>query len=128
MSTNLNNSYQNALRNMLSLSLTMYFDNLWSLNTSLKNNFATCATLYYEDMEKKFANLVNRSTTTYMQSMPCTLGKPVMKSMDMLSHFYFGMGNGCSNPTWDGSTLTCSNDKSHTPSHASIHHPLGPSK
>jgi hypothetical protein len=97
MQTNLNNSSQNAPRNLLSLSLTMYFDNPWSLNTYLKNNHATCAMLYYEDMENKCANLVNRLTNTYMQSFPCTFGRPVMNSMDTFSHLCFGMGNGYNN-------------------------------
>jgi hypothetical protein len=97
--TNLNNSYQNASRNLLCLSLTMYFNNPWSLNTSLENKYATCAALYYEGMVNTCANLVNRSTTTYMQSPPCIFSRPVMKSMDTLSHFFSGMGNDCSNPT-----------------------------
>jgi hypothetical protein len=64
-------------------------------------------------MEKKCANLVNRSTTTYIQSLPWTFGNPVIKSIDMLSHFCSRMGNGCSNPA-DGSALTCYIDKSLT--------------
>jgi hypothetical protein len=99
MPSNLNNSYQNALRNVFSLSLKIYFKNPWILNTSLKNNFTTYATLFSKDMQNKFLNLVNQLTTTYMQYLPCTLGKHMMKSMDILFHSFFGMGNGCSNPT-----------------------------
>jgi hypothetical protein len=84
---NLNNSCQNALRNMMSLSLIIYLDNPWSLNTSLKKNYVTFFALYSEDMENKCANLVNRLTTTYIQSLPWTFGKPVIKSIDMFSHF-----------------------------------------
>jgi hypothetical protein len=59
MIANLNNSFQNALSKLLSLSLTMYFGNPWSLNTSLKNNYATCEALYSKEMVKKCVNLVN---------------------------------------------------------------------
>jgi hypothetical protein len=96
--SNLKKSCQNALRNLLSLSLTMYFDNPWSLNTSLKNNSAIGFSLYYEDMEKKCEKFFNRSTTTYMQSLFNTFGRPVMKSMYTLSHFFSRMGKVCNNP------------------------------
>ena len=33
-----------------------------------------------------------------MQCLPFTMGNPVMKSIDMLSHFPSGMGRGCNNP------------------------------
>ena len=33
-----------------------------------------------------------------MQSFPKDLRKPVMKSIDILSHFFSGMGSGCNKP------------------------------
>ena len=42
--------------------------------------------------------LVSRSTITYIASWFCwDLGNPTMKSIDMCSHFHWGMGNGCYN-------------------------------
>jgi hypothetical protein len=96
--TNLNNSCQNILMNLLSLSLIMVLGRPCSLNTSLKNNSATCVALKSVAMEKKCENFVNLSTTTKIKSFPCSLGKPVMKSMDILSHLCSGMGRGCNSP------------------------------
>jgi hypothetical protein len=93
--SNLKKSCENTLRNLLSRSLTMYFNNPWSLNTFLKNNSAIGFFMYYEDMEKKCEKFVNRSTTTYMQSLFHTFGRPVMKSMYTLSHFFSRMGKVC---------------------------------
>jgi hypothetical protein len=81
--------------NLLSLSLIMVLGRPCSLNTSLKNNSATCAALKSVAMEKKCANFVNLSTTMKMQSVPCALGKLMMKSMDILSHLCSRMGRGC---------------------------------
>ena len=96
---NLNNSCQNVLMNLLSLSLIMVFGMPCNLKTSLKNSLATCVVLKSMAMEKKCANFINLSTTTKMQSFPCALGKMVMKSMDILSHLCFGMGKDCNSPT-----------------------------
>ena len=65
---------------------------------SLKNNLATCEAVYQAKMAKKWAYFVNWSTTTKMQSLPYTMGNPVMKSIEMLSHFSSRMGNDCNNP------------------------------
>jgi hypothetical protein len=96
--TNLNSSCQNVLMNLLSLSPTMVLGRPCNLKISLKNSSATCAALKSVAMEKKCANFVNLSTTTKIQSFPCVFGNPVMKSMDMLSHLFSGMGKGCSSP------------------------------
>ncbi|MFS8018619.1 hypothetical protein Hanom_Chr15g01394131 [Helianthus anomalus] len=46
-------------------------------------------------MAKKCADLVNRSTITQMVSFPrWDLGRPVTKSMEICSHFHFGI-SGC---------------------------------
>jgi hypothetical protein len=96
--TSVDNSCQKVLMNLLSSSLTMVLGKPCSLKTSLKNKSVTCAALHFVVMEKKCANLVNLSTTTKIQSLPCALGNPVMKSMDMLSNLCSGMGSGCNNP------------------------------
>lgn len=51
--TNLNNSYHKALINLLSLSLTIYFDNPCNLKISLKNNSTIYSALNFEEMAKK---------------------------------------------------------------------------
>ena len=56
------------------------------------------AELKYDVTEKKWVNFFNLSTTTYMQSLPKYLGKPVMKSIEILSYFCSGMGNGFNKP------------------------------
>jgi hypothetical protein len=84
--------------NLLSLSLMMVLGRPCSLNTSLKNNLATCATLKSVAMGKKCEKFVNLSTTTKMKSFPYALGNPVMKSMDILSHLCSGIGKGCNSP------------------------------
>ena len=88
------NSCQNVLMNLLSLSLMMVLGRPCSLNTSLKNNSATCVALKSVAMGKKCENFVNLSTTMKIQSFPYALGNPVMKSMDMLSHLCSRIGKG----------------------------------
>ncbi|KAJ0704367.1 hypothetical protein HanPI659440_Chr14g0561951 [Helianthus annuus] len=46
----------------------------------------------------KWPNLVNLSTTTMIESLPCTLGSPPMKSMEISEKICFGTGKGCSKP------------------------------
>ena len=77
----------------------MVFGRPCNLKTSLKNSLATYAALKSMAMEKKCANFVNLSTTMKMQSFPCVLGNPVMKSMDIISHLCSVMGKGCNSPT-----------------------------
>jgi hypothetical protein len=49
----LNSSFQNALRNLLAMSLTINLGKEWSLNISLKNKSTTYVTFYSKDMENK---------------------------------------------------------------------------
>jgi hypothetical protein len=72
-------------------------------------------------MENKCANLVNRSTTTYIQSLPWTFGNPVINSIYILPISALGWEMVVV-IMWDGFSLTCSTQTSHTLSHASIHH------
>jgi hypothetical protein len=84
--------------NLLSLSLMMVLGSPCSLNTSLKNNSATCVALKFVAMGKKCANFLKLSTTMKMKSFPCALGNPVMKSMDILSHLCSRIGRGYNSP------------------------------
>lgn len=94
-----NSFVQKILMNCLSRSLTMFRGSSCRWKTSLKNNSATCAAWNSEEMAKKCVYFVNLSTTTKIQSFPFTLGSPVMKSIQILSHLCFGVGSGCNNPT-----------------------------
>ncbi|MFS7963366.1 hypothetical protein Hanom_Chr08g00737231 [Helianthus anomalus] len=64
--------------------------------------------LFISLMARKCADLVSRSTITQMVSFPrWDLGRLVMKSMEICSHFHSGISGCCSRP--DGfwySTLT----------------------
>jgi len=62
-----------------------------------KNKWATCVAWKSEEMTKKCAYFVSLSTTTKIQSFLFTLGNPVMKSIEILSHFCSSIGKGCSN-------------------------------
>jgi hypothetical protein len=84
--------------NLLSLSLTMVLGRPCNLEISLRNSLTTYVALKSVAMEKKCANFVNLSTNTKMQSFPYALDNLVMKSMDMLSHFFYGMDKGCNSP------------------------------
>jgi hypothetical protein len=126
----MNNSCQNVLMNLLSLSLIMVLGRQCNLNTSLKNNSATYVALKSVAMEKKCANFVNLSITTKMKSFPCALGNPVMKSMDILSHLCSGICRGCNSPagcmcsslfSWHVvHSLTCLITSSFRPFHANL--------
>ena len=79
-----------------------------NLKNSLKNSSASCDIVKDLVIEKKWSNLVSLSTTKNMKSLPRTFSKPMMKSMEMLSHFCFGIGNGCKRPAiWLCSTFFC---------------------
>jgi hypothetical protein len=50
-------------------------------------------------MGMKWADLVKRSTMTHIELYPCEVrGKPIMKSMQMFSHFHSGMLKSCRFP------------------------------
>ena len=90
--------HQKPPMKLLFRSLTIAFRRPCNLKTSLKNKSVNCAIVYRVDIENKCAYFVSRSTTTKMQSLPCTVGNPVTKSIEMLSHFPSGMGRGCNKP------------------------------
>jgi hypothetical protein len=76
----------------------MVLGNPCNLKNSLKKISATCAALKSVAMGKKCANFINLSTTPKMQYLPYALGIPMIKSMEIVSHFFSGMGSGCSSP------------------------------
>jgi hypothetical protein len=86
--------------NLLSLSLIKVLGRPCSLNTSLKNNSATCVALKSMAMGKKCANFINLSTTMKMQSFPYALGNPLMESMDILSQLCSRIGRGYNSHAW----------------------------
>jgi hypothetical protein len=67
-------------------SLKLYFMNISAMLIDLKVDFT----------EIKCADLLSLLITTMIESF-CFLflGKPIIKSSDMVSHFHSGTGNGC---------------------------------
>jgi hypothetical protein len=56
-------------------------------------------TLYVMAMGMKWADLVKRSTMTHIKLYPREVrGKPIIKSMQMFSHFHSGIFKGCRFP------------------------------
>ena len=94
-----NNSFQKEDVNFTSLSeitilgipcsLKIYFINISVMFIVLKVEFTGI----------KCTDLLSLSITTIIESF-CfrVLGKPVIKSSDIVSHFHSGMGNGCNRP------------------------------
>ena len=84
-----NDSFQNLEVNFASLSDTIFFGTPCNLPTSQMN---TCATSLAENVEftgMKYATFVNLCTITMMESCCLiVLDNPVMKSMEMTSHFH----------------------------------------
>jgi hypothetical protein len=67
-------------------SLNIYFSNMLEIYISLQVDFTRI----------KRESLLKLSTTTIMASFFLVdLGNPVMKSMEMVSHFQSGIGRGC---------------------------------
>ena len=70
----------------------MDIGNPWSLSTSFKNTIATSSVVKGLLSAKKWAYLVNLSITTMMVSQPLALGNPLIKSTEILVHWYCGIG------------------------------------
>jgi hypothetical protein len=93
----------------VSLSDTISLGIPCSLNISFMNMLVISIALQVDLTGIKWADLLNLSTTTMMASFCLVdVGNPVMKSMEMVSHFHFGIGRGCKNSagSWC-SALTC---------------------
>jgi hypothetical protein len=72
-------------------------------------NSAYCLTLYLVPTGMKWANFIRQSTITHIESCSHEVrGKPIIKSMQMSSHFHSGILKGCSFPVglkWSALTL-----------------------
>jgi hypothetical protein len=92
-----------SLSNMISLGIPC------SLNISFMNILAISIALQVDLTGIKWADLLNLSSTTMMASFCLVeVGNPVMKSMEMVSHFHSGIGRGCNNHVGCRcSALTC---------------------
>ena len=92
------NSFQNLEVNFASLSDINFFRTPCNMTMSLINTYATSLVEYVVLNGMKFSTFVNLSTTTIKKSC-CLyiLGKIVMKSMEMTSHFHYGIKIRCSN-------------------------------
>ena len=70
-----------------------------SLNISCMNTWAISIALQVDLTGMKWEDFLNLSTTTMMASFCLVkVGNPVMKSMEMVSHFHYGIGRGCNDP------------------------------
>ena len=81
----------------------------WRQTIRLTYNLASLSVEYIFLMGKKWTVFVNLSTITQMASYPLDVrGKPLTKSMAIMSHFHSGMGYCCNNPEglWC-SSFTC---------------------
>jgi hypothetical protein len=91
--------FQKLEVNFVSLSDMISFVIPCSLNISFMNTWAISISLQVDLIGMKWADLLNLSITTIMASFCLVdVGNPVMKSMEMVSHFHSGMGKGCNNP------------------------------
>lgn len=76
----------------------MAFGIPWSLKIFVLKISSMFIALYVDFMGMKCVYFFNLSTTTIIESF-CFLvfGNPVIKHKEIISHFHFGMGKGCSN-------------------------------
>jgi hypothetical protein len=95
-----NNYFQEADVNFMSLSEITILGIPCSLKFSFMNILAMLIALKVDFTGKKCADLLSLSTTTINESL-CFwfLGKPIIKSSDIVSHFHFGTGKGCNRPS-----------------------------
>ena len=83
--------------NFTSLSEITTFGTPCNQNISFKNMPVISAALCVDFTGMKCAYFLNLSTTTMMESCClCVLGKPVIKTRDIISHFHSGTCKGCS--------------------------------
>jgi hypothetical protein len=90
--------FQKLEVNFVSLSDMISLGIPYSLNISFMNMLAISITLQVDLTGIKWADFLNLSTTTMMASFCLVeVGNPVMKSMEMVSHFHYEIGRGCNN-------------------------------
>ena len=95
-----NRLFQKLEVNLVSLSKVNSLGNPYNLKISFMNIFAMESALYVDLTGIKRDAFVNLSTTTMMES--CCLiviQNPVIKSMEITSHFHSRTGKGCNKPT-----------------------------
>ena len=93
------NFCQNLDVNWVPLSDTMDTGTPCSDTMCLMYNYAYCATELVVLTGRKYADFVNLSTITHMESYPlCVLGNPTIKSIAIRSHFHSGNGISYNNP------------------------------
>jgi hypothetical protein len=90
--------FQKFELNLVSLSDTTSLGMPCSLNISFMKMLEISIASQVELTGMKWADLLSLSTTTMMASF-CLVefGNPVMKSLEMVSHFHSGIGRGCNN-------------------------------
>jgi hypothetical protein len=92
--------FQKLEVNFVSLSGTVSLSIPCSLNISFMNMLEISISLQVNLTRIKWEDLLNLSDTTMMASFYLVnVGNPVMKSMEMVSHFHSRIGRGCNNPT-----------------------------
>src|SRR5713101_2145119 len=94
-----NNPFQKLEVNLTSLSKTIAFGNPCNLKISFMKIFAMSSVLCVDLTGIKCDAFVNLSTTTLIE-LSCLqyIGKCVMKSMEITSHFHSVTGKGCNKP------------------------------
>ena len=105
----LNSSTQNWPVYRASQSLTMSQGNQKCFTTWLKNSLVASSAGHASGAGINTEYLENLSTITKIDLKSQTFGNLVMKSMEMLSQGFFGMGRGCNNTTafFITPSLTC---------------------
>ena len=93
------NDFQKFDVNFTSLSEITIFGTPCNRNIYFKNTPVISAALCVDFTGMKCAYFLNLSTTTMMESCCfCVLGKPMIKTRDIISHFHSGTGKGFSKP------------------------------
>ena len=82
--------------NLVSLSDTISLGIPCSMTISFMKMLAISIALQFDLTEMKWEYLLKFSTMTMMTSFFLVdFGNPVMKTMEMVSHFHYGIGRGC---------------------------------
>jgi len=94
-----NNSFQNLEVNFTSISNTIFFGTPCKVTTSMMNTYSTSLLENVDFIGMKCVILVNFSTMTMMESCYFTIfDNPVMKIVEITSHFHSQIKIGCNSP------------------------------
>ena len=99
-----NSSFQKLLMKMGSRSLTIERGIPYNRTMSQTNKSVTFLAENRWVSPPKWANLDSRLTTTRIVSTPFDFERPKTKSMDISSHTWVGIGNGCKRPIGDNAS------------------------